>query len=296
MIFNKDGHGAEELRQATSSYYANADFDKISGIVETVQGEVALQIGLPVMDSIDTAYQNGTDAELVKAAQRCVGYMSVLRYFRLNDISHETDGRKVKMDSDNERRPFEWQLERDDQMHLQEYYNAFDRLVLLLQNNNTFKDGELYKRQQQLCITNAGVLEWVTGIEATPYLYMRMVPFLHMAQMKVEERLGSAIADITDEALKFLAQAATGNRGVALFVQRTEMRLLPSGAFREAVKSGAGSKRSTTEALHDFYQHMMEVSENYVKDMQCRRDVLADAHTDHLVVPNNDEKNKFFIV
>ena len=50
----------------------------------------------------------------------------------------------------------------------------------------------------------------------------------------------------TDEALKFLAQAATGNRGVALFVQRTEMRLLPSGAFREAVKSGAGSKRTTT--------------------------------------------------
>ena len=296
MIFNKDGRGAEELRRATSSYYANADFEKISGIVETVQREIARQIGVEVMDAIDAAYNGGEESALISAAQRCVGYMSVLRYFRLNDISHETDGRKVKMDSDNERRPFEWQLERDDQMHLQEYYNAFDRLVLLLQNNNTFKEGELYKRQQQLCITNAGVLEWVTGIEATPYLYMRMVPFLHMAQMKVEERLGSAIADISDEALKFLAQAATGNRGVALFVQRTEMRLLPSGAFREAVAAGGSSKSSTTSQLHDFYQHMMEVSENYVKDMQCRRDVLADAHTDHLVVPNNDEKNKFFIV
>lgn len=296
MIFNKDGHGAEELRQATSSYYANADFEKISGIVETVQGEIGLQIGLPVMDSIDTAYQNGTDAELVSAAQRCVGYMSVLRYFRLNDISHETDGRKVKMDSDNERRPFEWQLERDDQMHLQEYYNAFDRLVLLLQDNATFQESELYKRQQQLCITNAGVLEWVTGIEATPYLYMRMVPFLHMAQMKVEERLGSAIADITDESLKFLAQAATGNRGVALFVQRTEMRLLPSGAFREAVMSGGSSKNSTTSALHDYYQHMLQVSDDYIKDMQCRRDAIAGEHTEHLVVPDNSKDNKYFIV
>lgn len=296
MIFNKDGRGAEELRQATSSYYANADFDKISGIVETVQQEIARQIGVEVMDDIDTAYNGGEESALVSAAQRCVGYMSVLRYFRLNDISHETDGRKVKMDSDNERRPFEWQLERDDQMHLQEYYNAFDRLVLLLQNNNTFKDGELYKRQQQLCITNAGVLEWVTGIEATPYLYMRMVPFLHMAQLKVEERLGSAIADISDEALKFLAQAATGNRGVALFVQRTEMRLLPSGAFREAVKSGAGSKRTTTEALHDYYQHMLQVGDDYIRDMQCRRDALANDHQAHLVVPANDKDNKYFIV
>ena len=296
MIFNRDGLGAEELRRATSSYYANADFDKISGIVDTVQQEIARQIGVEVMDAIDTAYNDGEESALISAAQRCVGYMSVLRYFRLNDISHETDGRKVKMDSDNERRPFEWQLERDDQMHLQEYYNAYDALVTLLQDNNVFQQSDLYKHQQLLCITNAGVLEWVTGIEATPYLYMRMVPCLYQAQLKVEERLGGNIADIEDEALKYLAQAATGNRGVALFVQRTEMRLLPSGAFREAVAAGGSSKSSTTSQLHDFYQHMMEVSENYVKDMQCRRDVLADAHTDHLVVPANDKDNKYFIV
>lgn len=296
MIFNKDGHGAEELRQVTGSYYANADFDKISGIVDAVQNEIARQIGVEVMASIDTSYQNDQDAELVKAAQRCVGYMSVLRYFRLNDISHETDGRKVKMDSDNERRPFEWQLERDDQMHLQEYYNAYDRLVLLLQDNSTFQESDLYKHQQLLCISNAGVLEWVTGIEATPYLYMRMIPALYQAQLKVEERLGFAIANIADESLKFLAQAATGNRGVALFVQRTEMRLLPSGAFREAVTAGGSSKSSTTSQLHDYYQHMLEVSEGYVKDMQCRRDVLADEHTEHLVVPANDKDNKYFVV
>ena len=41
---------------------------------------------------------------------------------------------------------------------------------------------------------------------------------------------------------------------------------------------------------------MLQVGDDYIRDMQCRRDALADAHTDHLVVPNNDEKNKFFIV
>lgn len=296
MIFNKNGQGAEELRQATSSYYANADFTKISGIVETVQLELARQIGTSMMDTIDGYYQEGSHEVIVKAAQRVVGYMSVLRYFRLNDISHETDGRKVKMDSDNERRPFEWQLERDDQMHLEEYYNAYDHLVMLLMDDATFKESDLYKRIEQLCITSAGVLEWVTGIEATPHLFLRMVPMLHEAQMYVEKRLGGSFSGIEDETLKYLFQAATGNRAVALFVQKTEMKALPSGAFRIAVNAGGTSKQSTTSMLHDYYQHMLQASDGFVHDMQHRRDSLAGEDAEHLIIPNNDSNNKYYIL
>lgn len=296
MIFNRGNNGAEELRKVTSSYYANADFTKISGIVEQVESELAKQIGVDVMNTIEQAYQNGDETPLVYAAQRTVGYMSVMRYFRLNDISHETDGRKVKMDSDNERRPFEWQLERDDQMHLEEYYNSFDRLVMLLWEDATFQQSELYQRIQSLAIQSAGVLEWVTGIEATPHLYLRMVPALYEAQQYVEKRLGSPFSSVSDDALAYLFQAATGNRAVALFVQKTEMQTLPSGAFRVAVNQSGSTKSSTTDQLHDFYQHVLAVSEGYVKDMQCRRDVLANAHDSHLVVPKNDAENKYFIL
>ncbi len=296
MIFNRSNNGAEELRVATSSYYANADFEKIAGIVEQVQGEIARQIGADVMASIEQDYIGGTDSPLIRAAQRTVGYMSVLRYFRLNDISHETDGRKVKMDSDNERRPFEWQLERDDAMHLEEYYNAFDNLVMLLQDNATFKQSELYKRISGLCIKTASVLEWVSGVEATPHLYLRLVPYLYEAQLFVEKRLGSDIASAEDEMLKYLAQCAVGHRAMALFVQKTEMKALPSGAIREAVTSGGSSSRTTTQMLHDYYDHMMTLSSNYIKDMQCRRDELASCHDEHLVVPENSADNKYFIV
>ncbi|MBR2207111.1 MAG: hypothetical protein IKP36_02740 [Bacteroidaceae bacterium] len=297
MIFNQNGEGAEELRVVTSSYYANADFDKIAGIVEQVQDEIARQIGTDVMAAIEQEYINGQLTPLVKAAQRTIGYMSVLRYFRLNDISHETDGRKVKMDSTNERRPFEWQLERDDQMHLEEYYNAYDRLVMLLMDDSTFQQSTLYQRIQSLCITSAGVLEWVTGIEATPHLYLRMAPAIFEAQQYVEKRLGRPFTEIEDEALRYLFQAATGNRAVALFVQKTEMKTLPSGAFRIAVSQNHGTTTSsTTEQLHDFHVHMMSVSDNYIHDMQHRRDVLVGEEGEHLIVPNNDKENKYFIM
>lgn len=297
MIFNREQNGAEELRVATSSYYANADFDKIAGIINQVQTELAKQVGTDVMNAIDTAYNDGEDSALIAAAQRTVGYMATLRYFRLNDISHETDGRKVKMDGENERRPFEWQLERDDQMHLEEYYNSFDTFVNLLMDDATFQAGELYQRLSSLLIPHAGVLEWVTGIEATPHLYLRLVPLLHEAQLYVQKSYGeSPLSEIQDESLKFLAQCAIGHRAVALFVKRTEMKALPAGAFRTAITSGGKTESSTTAQLHDFYWEEIKCSEDYVHDMQTRRDALADESVSHLVMPENNEKNKYFRV
>lgn len=296
MIFNRNGKGSEELRTSTGSYYANADFDKIAGIIEQVQAETGRIIGTEVMSAIDKRYQAGESDDTIRAAQRVVGYMSAIRYFRLNDISHETDGRKVKMDSDNEKRPFEWQLERDDRMHMEEYYSALDELVYLLRENETFQKSDLYRSISKLCIKTAGVLAWVTGIEITPHLYLRLVPSLYEAQLYVEKRLGSSTQEIDDELLDYLAKAAIGRRAVALFVRKTEMKSLPGGAFREAINFGGFSVRSTTEMLHDYYNHMLQASEAYVHDMQHRRDEIAGGAVQHLVMPNNDAKNKYFIV
>lgn len=297
MIFNRADNGSEELRQATGSFYANADFDKIAALVEQVQGEVAKQIGTEVMASIDADYNDGKDSELIHAAQRTVGYMATIRYFRLNDISHETDGRKVKMDGENERRPFEWQLERDDQMHMEEYYNAFDHLVTLLMDDETFQAGTLYQRISALLVDSASALEWATGIEVSAHLFLRLVPLLHEAQMYVQKSYGEQpLSGIADETLKFLAQCAIGHRALALFVRRTEMKALPGGAFRTALTGGGRSESSTTEQLHDFYKEELRCGEEYVHDMQTRRDALADEGVDHLVMPENEEGNKFFRV
>lgn len=292
-LFNKDGKGSEELRFATGSFYANADFGKIEGIVGTVERELSRLIGSEAFESIVTTYEDGEPSELVRAAQRVVGYMATMRYFRLNDISHETDGRKVKMDSENERRPFEWQLERDDEMHLQEYYNALDCLVNLLMDDEGFRKSELYGHIAQLLIPNAESVTWLTGVETSPYLYLRLVPFLTDAQRYVAKRLGDT--DTDDEELRTLRDQAIAHRALALFVRKTEMKALPGGAFREAVSGGGRSKSNTTTQLHDYYEHMIDASEEYIHEMQHRRDeLLGTDGRAHLIMPENDVRNKFF--
>lgn len=281
----------------TCSFYANADFTKIAGMVAAVQAEVAKIIGDDVMETIEAAYNQGGDSDIIRAAQATIGYMATMRYFRLNDISHETDGRKVKMDGENERRPFEWQLERDDRMHLEEYYNSFDRLIGLLMEDSNFQQSKLYQRMSGLVVKDCETLNWVTGIEFSNHLLIRLLPLLNEAQMYVQKSYGSApLSEITDEGLLFLVQSAIGHRAMALFVRRTEMKALPAGAFREVITSGGGKGDNTTEQLHDYYRHEMETAEGYVHDMQTRRDEMANESCEHLVMPENDEGNKFFRV
>lgn len=115
--------------------------------------------------------------------------------------------------------------------------------------------------------------------------------------MYVQKSFGeSPLSMIDDESLKFLAQCAIGHRAVALFVRRTEMRTLPAGAFRTAITSGGKTESSTTAQLHDFYREEMKCSEDYVHDMQTRRDALVNEGVSNLVMPDNDEENKYFRV
>ena len=297
MIFNRRNNGAEELRMVTCSFYANADFTKIASMVATVQTEVAKIVGADVMGAIEAAYEQGEDSEIIRAAQATIGYMATMRYFRLNDISHETDGRKVKMDGENERRPFEWQLERDDRMHLEEYYNSFDRFIGLLMADTNFQQTQLYQRMNGLVVKDCETLQWVTGIEFSNHLLIRILPLLNEAQMYVQKAYGEApLSGIDDEGLLFLVQSAIGHRAMALFVRRTEMKALPAGAFREVIMSGGGKKDNTTEQLHDYYREEMQTAEGYVHDMQSLRDYRANENVAHLTMPENDENNKYFRV
>ena len=308
MLLNRQGNGAEEMRRYTGSYYANADFSKIEGIVAQVQAEVASVIGADMMAAIEKYADEGINTDIVDAACRAVAYMAAMRYFRLNDISHETDGRKVKMDSENERRPFEWQLERDDRMHLEEYHRALGTLIALLFNDDNFKKGSLYARLSALLVPNAACFGWATGIETSTYLFFRLIPFLTEAQRYVAKRYGkdwqaTFFPDSTDsdpaqgqpeEMLLYKAQAAIAHRALALFVRRTEMTALPAGVFRQAIGDGSTSLANTTEQLHDYYSHEMTDSEVHLNDLLTLRDELSGNVTTRLQMPDNEPKNKFF--
>lgn len=287
-----------QLRDLTGSFYANSDFDRIRGLVETSQWEVARIIGTKVMAWLETE-GSGTDAW--RACATAVGYLAVMRYYRLNDISHEDMGRKVKIDKENEARPFEWQLARDDRMHLEEYYRALDWLVDCLNDEKVFRQSELWQRMQRLIVSDAGLLASLTGVDASPFLFVRMVPFLAESQHYVEKAYGEPFAtalqsDKVTDKLLHAARKAVALGGVAQMGRRTSFTMLPYGLMRVVESDGGGNSREQTPAdqLNAYMRRLSADQHYWLEEMKTLRDAQTGVEpASHLQMPDNDKHNRY---
>lgn len=285
---------AEQLRNLTGSYYANNDFSKISNIVKAVEKELLQLLGMQSFDSLDT------DAKT--AAQQAIAYMATMRFYRLNDISHEDVGRKVKIDKENEARPFEWQLARDDRAHLEEYYRALDRLVDSLQDDATFQQSKIYQRMQLLIVKDADIMNYLTGIDPSPWLYIRLIPFLAESQRFVEKCYGSgfdgeSLSEHQD--LEYAAQKAVALGAIVLMGRRSSLQSMPYGLMNLYESDGGGNHAEPAglEQLEVYLKKLSKDQRYWIEEMKLLRDEAAgkEAAT-NLQIPENDPKNKYMRV
>lgn len=286
---------SEELRNLTGSYYANNDFEKIEDIVKAVEYELQTVIGLSSLDGL-------TDDALL-AARQAVAYMATMRYYKLNDISHEHEGRKVKIDKENEARPFEWQLARDDRAHLEEYYRALDRLISALQDNQEFKKSDIYKRQQTLIVTTADTLSWLTGADNSPWLYLRMIPFLAESQRFVEKAYGDLLIPedfgslfASTDTIVYAAQKAVALGAIALMGHRLSLQAMPYGLMKIFESDGGGNRKEAAalDRLDDYLKHLSNEQQYWLNEMKHLRDIASDKEqVTHLQMPENDPQNKY---
>jgi len=259
--------------------------------------------GLQVRAEGDTLYIS--NAKALVSCQQAIAYMATMRYYRLNDISHEDMGRKVKIDKENEARPFEWQLARDDRAHLEEYYRALDRLVGALDNDPRFQQTDTWKRRASLIVKGAETLTWLTGVEASPWLYMRLIPFLAESQRFVEKAYGQHFTaddfhtfENTDT-LTYAAQMAVALGAVALMGRRTSLQALPYGLMKLFESDGGGNRKEAAalERLDDYLKHLSKEQHYWMNEMKQLRDQAAGLETaTHLQMPENDPQNKFMRV
>lgn len=285
---------AEELRNLTGSYYANNDFSKIENTVKAVEQELCTTLGMQTLDSLQ--------GDVKLAAQQAIAFMATMRFYRLNDISHENAGRKVKMDKENEARPFEWQLARDDRAHLEEYYRALDRLISLLQDNTDFQASRLYKRSQGLIIQNAETLSFLTGVDPSPWLYIRMIPYLDESQRFVAKAYGdgfsTTIAGAADD-LQYAAQMSVALGALALMGRRASLQALPYGLMKLTESDGGGNQKDgATLGQLDIYLKKLSKDQRYwIEEMKRLRDeAVGKEAAQHLQMPENDPHNKYMRV
>lgn len=280
---------SEQMRELTASYYANSDFTKIQGLVATVEQELLRTIGLQSFD--------GVNEQALLAARQAVAYMAAMRYYRLNDLSHETNGRKAKIDRENEARPFEWQLARDERAHLEEYYRALDRLIDALSDEAGFQQTGLYLRSQALIVKDADTLAFLTGLDPSPWLYQRLIPFLWNSQLYVKRAYGDGwdALEKQDDDLQHAAQMAVALGGVALMGRRTAVQALPYGMMKAIESDGGGNQRQQPGAdeLDRYLKRLSKEQHYWLNEMRTLRDQAAGQEYQHLQMPDNQSGQKY---
>lgn len=288
---------AKELRQLTGNYYANNDFEKVAGDLDQAREELVQLIGEKVM----SLAEDGTNETLTAKVKRPMAILATLRMYQKNDLSHEDDGRKFKTSTDNgEKLPWEWQLDRDDAMHLEEYFRGVDSLIRFLDNSDIaeWKESETYKVRQSLIIRNGQEFNRYFPIDNSERMYLLLVPFIREAQMlTVQKAYGLGWGDLfTAEAAaseaRFAACVATALLSMSIALRRLPLKLIPSGVIRGYMAENGMSKSqpASYEEIIRSADWMREDAAMWINQMKQLRDGEPSAYE---LIPKNDPRNKY---
>ena len=317
MIFNKDNKGAQELRDLTGNYYANNDFHKIQSDIRAASYYLTKVVGEAVYSRAVDAYLNGEESgtdegqiadvpKFIELVQRPIAIMATLQMYRKNDVSHEDSGRKVTVSSDGtDKIPWEWQLDRDDAIHMEEYYQAVEQLIDYL--NKTQLKERMESEQKQLAdtllIRSGREFDKYFPIQSSERMYLLLVGFIREVQIRyIRPAYG---ADKWDDLLKdrstpenevrFAACKATALLSMSLAMLRMPLQLIPGGVVRNYMSEN-GMRESLPASIDDV-KRLASWLEQDAKDWIVQMKDLRDGHTgDISLLPENDRRNKFCLL
>lgn len=311
MIFNRNSNGAEELHLITGNYYASNDFLLIEQDIRDATDDVAKTIGRPLMEKVDKAYndistEELSDAEkLIPLVQRPVALLACVRFFRRNDVSHEDSGRKVKVSTDDsEKIPWEWQLDRDDAVHMEQYYRSMERLIAYLNEtkNKDWLETESVKLAGTLIIRDADAFERYFPIQSSSRLFLLLVPFIREVQIRaIRPAYGSdkwiellKDASVPETDTHFAACKATALLAMSQAIRRMPLQLIPSGVIRGYLAENG--QIASVPATLDEVARLSSWLEADAADWLERMKVFRDGDSGDLeVLPKNCKHNKYFV-
>ena len=317
MIFNRNNNGSEELRNLTGNYYANNEFNKIKSDIKVATYHLCKIVGDAVYARALQAYTNqeasGTDegqiadvAKFVELVQRPIAIMATLQMYRKNDVSHEDSGRKVVVASDGtDKIPWEWQLDRDDAIHMEEYYQAVEQLIDYLNKTQLkeWMESEPKRLADTLLIRSGREFDKYFPIQSSERMYLLLVGFIREAQIRyIRPAYG---ADKWDDLLKdrstpenevrFAACKATALLSMSFAILRMPLQLIPGGVVRNYMSEN-GMRESLPASIDDV-KRLASWLQQDATDWIAQMKDLRDGHVgDISLLPENDRRNKFCLL
>jgi hypothetical protein len=328
MIFNKSNNGSDELLTATGSYYKSNDFARIEMEVELAQEEVAELIGSAVMERADIFYngdnyqdddeQYDVDNSLVKRLQACVGMLAAIRYYQAVDVSHEDSGRKVKIDSTNEKLPWEWMLEKDNAVQLRKYHRVTDLLIKYLELHEDdieeWAESNAQKTARGLFISNAEMFDTIFPIDKSRAFYLRVLPFNKRVQEKyIKDILGTTVYDTLIEELQAdnvsednaemltYVREAIPWKVMEMAIKSLSLQVIPEGVVQQFFSNLQTMKASQLGSIDmiakvgNYFKLQSDEHLDNFKTYVMSLDPEESEETDDTdLLPTNDADNKYF--
>lgn len=354
LLINKSGIGAEELQSLTGSYYQNNDFSRIQTDWLLAQEDVSKLVGAAVMDRALAHYHSSAyrypladqeegsgsagsgltdvDNELVYALQVPIAYKATLRYYQSNIVSHEDAGRKLKIDNQNEKTPWEWMMDRDDLAQVRKANETMDRCITFLEQSQVeeWLESDRRKMTRELFVNTTSLFHDAYPIDSSPRFFYTVTPFIREVQeRKIKKALGASYAPLlaywqsfadteypvsegsgsgsglpgipevneTYEELVTLVQRVVPLLVMVLAVKRLNVQVLPDGVvqtFKSMLQTRNASQAVTLDLVRAYCKELEEDAGYALDDIRRLLNASDPEALNYPLQPKNCETNKFF--
>lgn len=331
MLFNKNETGIDELKELTGFLYAYNNFSNISTDIQLAGEDIQKVIGKdvyavalahyksehyqqasPDVDPPVPSYEVLT--ELVKCIQLPVAYYAIHSFSQNTDVSHEDSGRKVKIDADREKLPWEWMLEKDERAILRKAHRTTDRLLQFLENHReqieVWKNSDQRKKIMEQFINSAEEFSMIYPIEESERFFITISPFIREVERKNilpvlgktrYDELKAAMADTETEFedednLIPHIQTPIALLAMSIAVDRLALEVLPEGVFQNIVSDTANAKQpAKMEAKRQLSKQLADLGRielNYLQEYLRKLDGAGE-YTGNDLLQGIDDENKF---
>lgn len=310
----------EEFRACVPWLYKAAELESFLLDIELATEELIEVLGEGIYERAVKAYEGGEEAELerelVRRFQLPIALNAYLSWSRNRDVSHEADGRKVKVSKDSESLPWQWMLERDDAGIRDKAGKAVDRLIAFLDKHagvfTEWKESDQRKDMKSLFVGSAAEFDNVVPIDRSRYFFLRVLPFTRAADREMVKYIGKErYAEVKEamtagrltgeqERVVELCREVVPHLVMAKAVRRFSVQVLP-----DSVVTRFDSERQTQGASLPASLDMIGVMESvYAGD--ARRGIAELQDYIREITPGSDpgyerektdyEREKFFTV
>lgn len=286
MLFDKSGTGIDELKELTGFLYSYNNFENIRTDLELAQEDMAGLISEELMEVADVHYNSedfGAEGyeiltELVKKIQLPLAYFAIHSFSQNADISHEDSGRKVKIDAEREKMPWEWMLDKDEKAILKKAHKTTDRLISFLEKNiaedvlSAWADSDARKAIKGQFIDSAEIFNSIYPIDNSRRFFLVIAPFIREAERKyikpaltpttfdeIKTALGSDEGYADDDGILDYIRTPLAYFAMSIAIDRLAVEVLPEGVFQNLIAENTNTKNpAMTEVKREVSKRLLQ--------------------------------------